>query len=198
MRTLSAVVLHSLHQLALSLWLGGIVVLGAIGAPSIFGTAKRAGDTRWGMPLYTFAGEALGEAFRRFNYLVLVAGGVMLLAGLAAGFLEGRDRRPAFGRAALTVVAWGAAAWLTFSLYPQMLQARGAGDMALFDRLHRTYSTGFSLQMLLLLGVIVLTAWMHRAVDRTVSPWSHGDTERNVLRHRGTQKDTRRDTVGNA
>jgi hypothetical protein len=168
MRTTAAMVLDWLHQLALSVWLGGAVVLGAVSAPAVFGTAKRAGDTEWGMPLYNFAGTALGEAFRRFNYLVLAAGAVMLLAGLLSGVLAGQGPRRLGARALLTGAAWCAAAWLTWGLYPQLLAARAAGRMDLFDTLHRTYTTGFTVQMVLLLSAAALTAWLH--LDRGARP----------------------------
>jgi hypothetical protein len=167
MRTLGLILLNALHQLALSLWLGGIFILGAVAAPAVFGTAKRAGDTHWGMPLYTFAATAMGEAFRRFNWVVLVAGAVMLLAGLVYGVLAGVCRKCVAARAALTVLAWTAAAWLTFSLFPQMMEARAAGQTGLFDTLHKTYSAAYSAQALLLLGVMMLTG--RAQLDRTRS-----------------------------
>lgn len=166
MRRSLLILCHWLHQLALAVWLGGIVTMGAVSAHAIFGTAKAKGHTEWGMPLYTFAGEALGEAFRRFNYLVLAAGALALIAGIAYGVLDSRGNRGVGVRALLTGAGWAVAAWLTFGLYPQLLAARASGEMALFDRLHKTYTAAFSLQMLLLLGVMGLTAFLDLARQR--------------------------------
>ena len=141
--------------------------MGAVSAPAVFGTAKAKGHTAWGMPLYTFAGEALGEAFRRFNYLVLVSGALALVAGVAYGLLAGQGGRGVGVRALLTGVAWAVAAWLTFGLYPQVLAARAGGPMELFDRLHKTYTGAFSVQMLLLLAVMGLTALLDVSRQRS-------------------------------
>ncbi|MFN3652499.1 MAG: DUF4149 domain-containing protein [Armatimonadota bacterium] len=161
MRALGIVVLHWLHQVGLAVWLGGAVVLGAVAAPSVFGMARAAGDTATGDPLWDFAGVAMGEAFRRFNYVVMAAGGAALLAGIGYGLLARLCRKRVLVRAALTLAALGIAAWLTFVYYPQLVTARAAGDTATFDAFHRTYSTAFQAQMVLLFGVIALTGWMH-------------------------------------
>ena len=51
--------------------------------------------------------------------------------------------------------------WLTYGLFPAMIAARGEMRMDAFDAMHRTYTSAFTAQMLLLLGVAALTAWMH-------------------------------------
>lgn len=170
MRTLAAVALSWLHQLALSLWLGGILILGAVAAPAVFGTAKAHGDTARGMPLYTFAGEAMGVAFQRFNTLVLVAGALMLLAGLAYGSLAGLCPVRLRVRAALTAVCWGIALWMALSLFPQMEAARAQGQMDAFDGFHQWSRLAFQAEALLLLAVTALTGWLH--LDR--SPHAEG------------------------
>src|SRR5689334_17939838 len=124
MRTSLMIFLAWLHQLALSVWLGGIFVLGAIVPPALFGLARRQGQTHWGEPLYTFAGTAISDAFGRFNYAVLVAGALMVVCGVAYGSLSGLCTRRLAARALLTAVAWGISLWLTFMLFPQMIQAR--------------------------------------------------------------------------
>jgi uncharacterized membrane protein len=161
MRTFGAALLYTLHQVGLSLWLGGMIVLGAVSAPAVFRTAKQSGHTEWGMPLYNFAGTATGEGFRRFNYVVLAAAVLMLVTGLAYGFLAGLCRRRLLTRAALTGVAAAIAVWLTVALFPQLIALRGAGQMEQFQAVHHTYSSAFHLQALLLLGVAFLTGWMH-------------------------------------
>ncbi|HEU4754572.1 MAG TPA: hypothetical protein VFU47_15795 [Armatimonadota bacterium] len=167
MRAFGAIFFHWLHQVTFAVWLGGIAVLGGVAAPAVFRAAKAAGDTHWGMPLYNFAGAVTGAAFGRFNYVVLVAGALMLVSGLAAGSLAGLCRRRVLLRAALTALAWGIVAWLAFGMFPQMLALREQGRMDAFDALHRTYSSLYSAQALLLLAVAGLTAWMH--LDRAAS-----------------------------
>jgi uncharacterized membrane protein len=165
MRTLAAVLLFWIHQLCLCLWLGGIAILGAVAAPAVFGAARTAGDTQTGMPLFDFAGTALAGAFGRFNTVVLVAGAVMLVSGVGYGLLSGLCRKRLTVRAGFEALAYAWAAYLATQLYPKMMAARVAGDLATFDEMHHTYSRGYSGQMVLLLGVAALTAWLH--VDRS-------------------------------
>ena len=165
MRTLAAVLLSWIHQLCLAVWLGGIAILGAVAAPAVFGAARAAGDTERGMPLFDFAGSALAGAFGRFNTIVLIAGALMLVSGFGYGLLAGMCRKRLLVRAGLTAIAYGWAAYLATQLYPQMMAARASGDFATFDFMHHTYSRGYSGQMVLLLGVAALTAWLH--LDRT-------------------------------
>lgn len=142
------------------MWLGGILIIGAVVAPSVFGSARAAGDTQSGAPLYDFAGLVMTEAFRRFNGVVLVAGLLMLACGLAYGLSSPICRKGVVTRAAFTAVAWSCAAWLSFSLFPQLMAARDAGNAEAFKAMHETYSTGFKLQMLLLLATAAVTAWI--------------------------------------
>lgn len=181
MRNFFSAALSWLHQVALSLWLGGILIIGAVTAPAVFGTAKSQGQTDASQPLYRFAGEAMGEVFRRFNYVVIVAGVLLLLTGIAYGALSGACRKRLTVRALLTGAALGFGVWVTFVLYPQMVAARAAGVGADFDAMHRTYSMAFQAQLVLLLGVAALTAWMHRP----------GDVGREVKR-----EDLKREDVG--
>ena len=79
MRPYLATALHWLHQIGLALWLGGILMVGAVTAPAVFGSARRAGDTQPGTPLYDFASTVMTVIFERFNWVVLAAGVLMLL-----------------------------------------------------------------------------------------------------------------------
>jgi hypothetical protein len=150
--------LHSLHQVLLSLWLGGILVLGAIAAPGVFGAAKAAGHTQRGMPLYTFAGVAMGDVFERFAAMIMVVGLLLAVVGVAYGQLAGVCRRRTIARAVVVVVAWGLTAWMAFGVFPQMDTARELKNMALFDSLHDLSSNVFKVQALLLLGVAAISA----------------------------------------
>jgi hypothetical protein len=161
MRTVFAVGLNWLHQVLLSVWLGGIVVLGAIAGPAVFGAARQAGDTHHGTPLWDFAGTAMGLVFARFNVLLLVGSAVMLAAGIGYGQLAGLCRRRMTVRAGLTALAWLVVLWTEFSLFPQMNAARIQGNLDAFDSMHHLSRHAFEAQMLLLLTVAALTGWMH-------------------------------------
>jgi uncharacterized membrane protein len=160
MRRFTVVFLNWIHQVALSLWLGGIVIIGAVVAPATFGSARAQGQTDSSQPLFAFAGQVLGEVFRRFNYVVLAAGVLLLVGGVGYARLAGVCSKRIAVRAVLTAVALGIAAWLSFSVYPEMFAARARGDMEPFEAMHRMSTMAFQAQMVLLLGVAALTGWM--------------------------------------
>ena len=160
MRAFTATIFHWVHQIGLTLWLGGILIVGAVVAPSVFGQAKALGDTHAGMPLYDFASQIMNVAFGRFNWVVLASGVLMLIGGLGSGMLTPLCRRGVWGRAALTLGAWAVAAWLAFFLYPALLEAKAVGQTDVFKALHKTYNTGFMVQLVTLLAISGLTAWL--------------------------------------
>lgn len=69
------VVLRYLYVVALVLWVGGLVVAGAIVAPSVFGVleAWNAAEGR------VLAGRVFGEVLLRLTWLSYVMGGVMFI-----------------------------------------------------------------------------------------------------------------------
>jgi uncharacterized protein DUF4149 len=71
---------------ALTLWVGGLVVLGAIAAPSIFDVlaARHVADDR------IVAGAIFGETLRRFHLLSYACGAAVFLTLLARGILGPR------------------------------------------------------------------------------------------------------------
>jgi len=160
MRAFLMTLAHWLHQVALAMWLGGILIIGAVVAPSVFGSARAAGDSHAGTPLYDFAGLVMTEAFRRFNGVVLLAGLLMLICGLAYGIPAPICRKGVLARAAFTGAAWTCAAWLSYSLFPQLLAARETGNTEVFKAMHETYSNGFKFQMVMLLATAAMTAWI--------------------------------------
>lgn len=173
MRAFTATFFHWIHQLGLTLWLGGILTVGAVVAPAVFGQAKAAGDTHAGMPLYDFASQIMNVAFGRFNGVILAAGVLMLVGGLGSGMLTPICRRGVIGRAVLTAGAWAVAGWLSFSLYPAMMAAKAAGQADVFMTMHKTYNSGFMVQLVCLLAVAALTAWLEagkRITQETPAP----------------------------
>jgi len=92
------VVLRYAFALALACWLGGMVLLGAVVAPSTFSVLE-ARDANAGRVL---AGAVFGETLRRFHVVSYIAGAV-LLASLAGMAMAGS--RPAALGARLAVAA---------------------------------------------------------------------------------------------
>jgi Domain of unknown function (DUF4149) len=79
-------VLRYAGLLALTLWVGGLVVLGGIAAPSIFDVlaVRHVPDER------LLAGAIFGEALRRFHLLSYACGVVLIASLLARGVLGPR------------------------------------------------------------------------------------------------------------
>jgi hypothetical protein len=99
-------VLRYVYVLALAVWLGGIVVLGALAAPTIFAVLQ-ASDPVTGRAL---AGELFGTLIARFHYVAYASGGLLLVTLAAMALLGPRPR----GLAARTAIA---AIMLALSLY---------------------------------------------------------------------------------
>ena len=68
--------LRYLHVLALVLWLGGLVVAGAIVAPSVFGVLEKVDA----MEDRVLGGQVFGEVLRRLHLLAYAMAGVMIVA----------------------------------------------------------------------------------------------------------------------
>jgi Domain of unknown function (DUF4149) len=146
--------------LALTLWVGGLLVLGAIAAPSIFDVVavRHIPDDR------LLAGAIFGEILRRFHLLSYVCGSVLLATLVVRGVL---GPRPIWFAArvgtAFLMLAATAYSGLVVSNQIVRLQAEiGTAPSSLpptdsrrlaFGRLHAT-STG--LEMIPLLGGLLL------------------------------------------
>jgi hypothetical protein len=134
--------------LALTLWVGGGLVLGAIGAPSIFDvlSAQHVGDDR------VLAGALVGETLRRFHLLSYACGLGLLGSLLARGVLGPRPVKFAV-RLGIALIMLVATAFSGVVVSGRIARARsdiGAAPSSLpendprrvaFGRLHAT-STG--------------------------------------------------------
>lgn len=80
--------LRYVYVLALVVWLGGIIVLGAIVAPATFQVLQTS-DRVSGRAL---AGDVFGTIVARFHYVEYAAGAALLLALLAMALLGPRPR----------------------------------------------------------------------------------------------------------
>jgi len=67
--------LRYVYVLALVVWLGGMLILGALVAPTLFGVLQAA-DPATGRAL---AGAAFGAALARFHYVAYTAGGLLVV-----------------------------------------------------------------------------------------------------------------------
>src|SRR5688572_245744 len=145
------VALRYVYVLALAAWLGGMVVLGAIVAPTTFQVlAPSAVEGKTAAPENgrVLAGELFGAVLARFHYLAYASGGTLLVALLAMRILGPRPHAFAF-RAVLVL------AMLAIALYSGIvvlgtidaIQAAAGGLPSLlpagdlrrvrFDELHR-------------------------------------------------------------
>ena len=149
---------RTLHLLALALWLGGLVAIGALVAPTAFHAARSAPALAGNLPQQNaLAGAVVGGSLRLFNFLSLACAGVLLAASLL--LLPSASRRWNGACLAITLLLLASTLYLTFSLTPAMDLAQAQGRMADFDRMHHGYerlSTLFQLPLLLLLTLFTV------------------------------------------
>ena len=147
-----------LHAVALALWLGGLVAVGALVAPTAFGVA-RAHPALAGDPAAqnAVAGGVVGGSLRGFN-VVCYASGLALLLSDALLLRRGAGRRWAAAGLIVTALLLGSALFLGLWLTPAMDAAQARGDLATFDRLHHGYERLSSLVQLPLLLLLALFA----------------------------------------
>jgi hypothetical protein len=147
--------LRYVSLLALVVWVGGLLALGAIAAPAIFEVlaARQVPDAR------LLAGAVFGVVLRRFHYVSYGCGVIMPMALTARAVLGPRPRR--FGlRIAIAVVMLAAVVYSGFIVSPRidaLQQSIGVAPSSLpegdprrveFGRLHGL-STGIELVPLL-------------------------------------------------
>jgi len=152
------VLLRTLHLLALALWLGGLVAIGALVAPTAFHAARTAPALAGHLPQQNaLAGAVVGGSLRLFNFLTLACAAVLLAANLL--LLPSAPRRWTGACLGTTLVLLASAVYLMFGLTPAMDLAQAQGRMADFDRMHHWYEhVSTLLQMPLLLLLTVFTA----------------------------------------
>lgn len=158
--------LRYVYVLALVVWLGGMVALGAIVAPAAFDVLQAA-DPVGGRAL---AGEAFGVIVARFHYVAYVAG-FLLLVTLAAMAVLG-PRPPAFAvRSSVIALMLGVALYSGMIVLgnidtiqreagtlPSRLPATDARRIR-FDQLHRLSER---LMMINMAGALILLYWEAR------------------------------------
>jgi uncharacterized membrane protein len=141
--------------LGLVVWIGGVVVLGAVAAPALFDVLGEKGPEG-----RLLAGSLFGEIFGRFQVVAYISSAVVFGSLVVRAVLGPRPRRFAL-RVAVVAAMLGAAAWTDMVLIPQIEQTqRTLGALSEtdprrieFGRLHRLST---SLQMVPLLGGLAL------------------------------------------
>jgi uncharacterized membrane protein len=158
--------LRYVYVLALVVWLGGMLILGAVVAPTVFEVLQEHGGSQ-GREL---AGAVFGAALARFHYIAYAAGGILLLMLGAMRVLGPRPARSGL-RAVIVASMLGVALYSGLVVLRQIdavQEAAGglpsrlpAGDerRARFDALH-VLST--RLMMLNIAGALVLLYWEAR------------------------------------
>jgi len=145
-RTAALVAALWLQIVAIGLWMGAMIGIGALVAPVAFQVAREQ------------APQVLGASFARLNTLGLACAGVVLAATLLEA-VAGRLGAAAWTRLALVAAAAGIAYYLGWHLFPQMEALRSAAPTTAFDRLHERYEQLGHTQFLLLLGAALATAY---------------------------------------
>ena len=155
--------LRFVYVLALAVWLGGMAILGAVVAPTIFQTMQAA-DPESGRAL---AGLAFGEMLARFHYIAYSCGALLLAMLVIIALLGPRPKgfavRCALVTAMLLVAAYSGLVVLTeidaiqqeAGTLPSRLAA-GDPRRIRFDELHQLSTR---LMMVNLIGGLVLLYW---------------------------------------
>jgi uncharacterized membrane protein len=157
------VVIRYLALTVLVIWLGGMVVLGLLVAPSTFGVLQAsAPDPGSGRML---AGAVFGEILRRFHLLAYACGALLLVSLLAMKFI-GPPPQAFVARAAIVALMLAIAIYSGVPVSREIaaLQAQVSGPMsalpqtdarrARFDRLHSLSTTLMTINMGL--GLVLL------------------------------------------
>ena len=156
-------VLRYAALLALVVWVGGLVALGGIAAPSIFEViaARQLADGR------ILSGALFGEMLARFTVVSYAAGGVLLFSLILRRILGPRPHRFAW-RAGIAAVMLAATAYGSLSIASRINQLQremgvapsslpeGDPRRAEFGRLH---GLSTALQLVPLLGGLMLIFW---------------------------------------
>jgi hypothetical protein len=164
-----------LTVVCLGLWLGGIVGIGAMTAPTAFNVIRESSTTESlsNEAQNALAGAIVGGTLRLFNSvcggvsIVLLFSQILFLGAWPATPPQPR-RVAAAGKPArdysriligielfLSILLIGSLAYLAFSLFPAMDAAQARHDMAQFDLYHHRYERISMLQLPALLTLLL-------------------------------------------
>ena len=112
--------LRYLYILALVIWLGGIVVAGAIVAPSIFGVLQEWNPSEGRV----LAGRVFGEVLNRLHWLAYAMGSVMFVALTLHRLLGARPEKYGI-RASILILMLLVTAYSGFVVAPRIVALQG-------------------------------------------------------------------------
>jgi hypothetical protein len=142
----------AVQLLALAVWSGGLLALGAVVAPIVFHV----------VPAPTSA-DAMTLVFRRFDVVAIACAGVALVAEAAFALRGGKVRRVdqarAFGLVVAAALAIAIGAWLSPAIADlhRAGAIRGVGEPGLaLERLHHLAETLAKAEIAFLVGSFVL------------------------------------------
>lgn len=152
MNSKARVVVVTIYVLAIAAWAGGLVVLGAIVAPTVFRIVPAPSSA-----------DAMTVVFRKFDAVAMVSAAIALVAEATLFLRDGKATRLDLVRGGAAVVASVLAilvgAWLSpgISELHRNGAVRGLNEAGIeLERLHKLAETAGKGQLLLLLGVLVL------------------------------------------
>ena len=163
LRPFVPILARTLHAVALSLWLGGLIAIGALVAPTAFHVTRTAPAFAGNLPLQNaIAGGVVGGSLHLFTFVCYACGLLLLLAN--ALLLRHARRRYALAGIAPAAPAGlllASALFLGLYLTPAMDAAQAHGDLtpqkpSTFDRLHHLYEQISSLVQMPLLLLLAL------------------------------------------
>jgi hypothetical protein len=145
-------VVGSVAALAVALWLGGLMTLGALVAPTIFSHVS--------MP---WSADAMTVVFRRFDLVAMGCAATLLATEAVRAIARVRFSRADHARAGLSVLAAAAAVYEGTSVSPRIAElhaagvVRGMGPAGIeLSKLHDLAETLGKTEVLLLVAVVVL------------------------------------------
>ena len=157
-RTMIASAAEVVATVAIALWLGGVLALGAFAAPVVFQSLEL--DT---------AGAVMGTIFARFDRLVVAVAVIIIASEVVRVACEGARGTIARARLAIAAVLVGLALVSSLWLGPQINKLfeagvhRGIGAAGMeMDRLHRWASTAGKLAIAGATAWFALGVIMHR------------------------------------
>ena len=157
-----AVIAEVVSTLAVALWLGGMLALGAFAAPEVFAQLSR-----------EVAGSVMGAIFAKFDRMVLALVGVLLVSEGVRAFVEGVRGKLQLARLGTMLVLVGlaltSALWLGPSINELFEQGvrRGVGDAGMrMDRLHDMATTLGKVAFVFATAWLALGVVIHRQARR--------------------------------
>ena len=171
--------------LGLSLYLGGMLALGAIAAPAIFHTVRETGASLPGLMPWMNArdqlgGEIFGDVLQRFAWVQWVCLS-LLLAGTAAAFTKAQPRLLVWIKGGLLLILILLAMYDSLSLNPLIWRVRkewrAANTQQLadplakeFNDLHKTAERVAQAKAYALLGLLLSSAWTSADLRPSAKP----------------------------